>query len=351
MRKGALAGLLLIVGGALLGATVLHEPIATAASPFTNVIIGNTSENPVPVAVQNADGGTVRVHEQGTAAVHEQGTADVNVTNGSIPVTGTVNVGNGAQRVIHVASNVTLPKNFALNTGFQDTSDCRALAAFVKPGELNLDNADVFILDLGHRCVDRRSTGQHRRDPDGERLVLLVDRRRAVLRAEDRARDRERRPGQPAYADRRLADLSALERPFRTEGGPKAAPVEQLDGRRPLVDRHPDARVGCVEPAARLADVVAVVLVVRRRAHRLADLELERPRGPPGSRSPASPSSCRAARWTASTRSRRERVAVKLTVFPSRWPVIVSVPRKPLIVPLTEPTPENEPSHGFSLTL
>jgi CxxC motif-containing protein len=145
MRKGALAGFLLIVGGAVLGATVLHEPLATAASPFTNVIIGNTSDNPVPVAVQNADGGTVRVHEQGTAAIHEQGTASVNITNGSIPVTGTVNVGNSSLRVIHVASNVTLPKNFALNTGFQDTSDCRALAAFVKPGDLNLDNSDVFI--------------------------------------------------------------------------------------------------------------------------------------------------------------------------------------------------------------
>jgi hypothetical protein len=146
MRKGALAGFLLIVGGAVLGATVLHEPIATAASPFTNVIVGNTSENPVPVAVQNTgSGGTVPVHEQGTAAVHEQGTASVNVTNDSIPVTGTVNLGNSAQRVINVASNVTLPKNFALNTGFRDTSDCRALAAFIKPGDLNLDNSDIFI--------------------------------------------------------------------------------------------------------------------------------------------------------------------------------------------------------------
>jgi hypothetical protein len=146
MRKGPLAGLLLVVCGAALGATVLHEPIATAASPFTNVIIGNTSDSPVPVAEQNRDGnGNIRVHEQGTVAVHEQGTASVSVTNSSIPVTGTVNIGNGAMRQIHVASNVTLPKNFALNTGFQDTSDCRALAAFIKPGELNLDNSDVFI--------------------------------------------------------------------------------------------------------------------------------------------------------------------------------------------------------------
>jgi hypothetical protein len=146
MRKGALAGCLLILCGAALGATVLHEPIATAASPFTNVIVGNTTDNPVPVAVQNTgSGGTVPVHEQGTAAVHEQGTASVNVTNSSIPVTGTVTVASSTMRQMHVASDVTLPKNFALNTGFQDTSDCRALAAFIKPGDLSLDNSDVFI--------------------------------------------------------------------------------------------------------------------------------------------------------------------------------------------------------------
>jgi len=154
MRRGALAGVLLVVFGAALGATVLREPIATAASPFQNVIIGNDSTNPVPVAEQNRDAngnvrvheqGTAAVHEQGTAAVHEQGTANVNVTNGSIPVTGTVSVASASQRVMHVASNFELPKNFALNTGFQDTSDCRALAAFIKPGELSLDNSDVFI--------------------------------------------------------------------------------------------------------------------------------------------------------------------------------------------------------------
>jgi len=146
MSKGALVGLLLLVCGAALGATVLHDPIATAATPFTNVIVGNDATNPVPVAEQNRDGNNnIRVHEQGIAAVHEQGTANVDVTNGSIPVTGTVSVASATQRVMHVASNVELPKNFALNTGFQDTSDCRALAAFIKPGELSLDNSDVFI--------------------------------------------------------------------------------------------------------------------------------------------------------------------------------------------------------------
>lgn len=146
MRKPLLAAVLLIVGSVVLGATVLHEPIAKAASPFTNVIVGNTAANPVPVTVQDVDGNSnIRVHEQGTAAVHEQGTASVNVTNSSIPVTGTVSVGNSNIRVIHVASNVTVPKNTAFNTGFQDTSDCRSVAAFVKPGGLNLDNSDVFV--------------------------------------------------------------------------------------------------------------------------------------------------------------------------------------------------------------
>lgn len=68
----------LVVVAAVLGATVLREPIATAASPFTNVLIGNTADNPVPVAqtgtanvnVANTDAsGNIKVHEQGTASV------------------------------------------------------------------------------------------------------------------------------------------------------------------------------------------------------------------------------------------------------------------------------------------
>jgi hypothetical protein len=155
MYKALSVAAALIVGSMVLGATVLREPIATAASPFTNVIIGNTSTNPVPVSEQNVDAtgnvrvheqGTAAVHEQGTAAVHEQGVASVNVTNGSLPVTGTVNLGNSSMRVMHVASNVTIPKftTFSLG-GFQDTSDCSALAAFIKPGDLNLADDDVYL--------------------------------------------------------------------------------------------------------------------------------------------------------------------------------------------------------------
>ena len=66
MRHKVLLALLLIVLSALLGATVLRDQIAVAASPFTNVIVGNTADNPVPVK--------------------QQGTADVNVTNDALSV-------------------------------------------------------------------------------------------------------------------------------------------------------------------------------------------------------------------------------------------------------------------------
>jgi hypothetical protein len=81
MRHKKLAfglALLVLLLSAVLGATVLREPIAYAASPFTNVIVGNTADNPVPVAqtgtanvnVTNADAtGNIKVHEQGTASV------------------------------------------------------------------------------------------------------------------------------------------------------------------------------------------------------------------------------------------------------------------------------------------
>src|SRR5262245_49948691 len=49
MKRAILVGLLLVVVSAVLGATVLREPIATAAAPITNVLVTNTATNPVPV--------------------------------------------------------------------------------------------------------------------------------------------------------------------------------------------------------------------------------------------------------------------------------------------------------------
>src|SRR5262245_1516266 len=68
---------LLLVGATILGATVLREPIGYAASPFTNVIVGNDATNPVPVK--------------------QQGTANVNVTNSGIPVTPQAPISGGGQ--------------------------------------------------------------------------------------------------------------------------------------------------------------------------------------------------------------------------------------------------------------
>jgi hypothetical protein len=66
MKKWSFVALLLI-GATLLGATVLREPLASAAQTVSATIVG-------PL-----DG-------QGNVAVHEQGTADVNVTNSSLSV-------------------------------------------------------------------------------------------------------------------------------------------------------------------------------------------------------------------------------------------------------------------------
>ena len=58
---------LLLVGATLLGATVLREPIASAAQTVGATIIAPLDTN-------------------GNVAVHEQGTADVSVANPSVPV-------------------------------------------------------------------------------------------------------------------------------------------------------------------------------------------------------------------------------------------------------------------------
>ena len=49
MRRAVFVAFLLILGSAVLGATVLREPIAWAASPFQSVIVANDPSAPVPV--------------------------------------------------------------------------------------------------------------------------------------------------------------------------------------------------------------------------------------------------------------------------------------------------------------
>jgi hypothetical protein len=74
-RKNAiLLGVAVIVVSLILGATVLREPIATAASPIASVFVTNTTANPVPV------------QQQGTAPVAVQGTAQVTGTLSAHPL-------------------------------------------------------------------------------------------------------------------------------------------------------------------------------------------------------------------------------------------------------------------------
>ena len=53
MRKVVIPAFLLLLGSAVLGATVLREPIARAASPIQGVFVSNTASQPVPVTVGN----------------------------------------------------------------------------------------------------------------------------------------------------------------------------------------------------------------------------------------------------------------------------------------------------------
>src|SRR6476646_1093715 len=89
MQLPALIGALLLVGvGVVLGTTVFRTDIAQATGLAQSVTVSNTAANPVPV--------------------HEQGTADVNVTNSSLTVDGTVGIdpsANGVHEVNSVASS------------------------------------------------------------------------------------------------------------------------------------------------------------------------------------------------------------------------------------------------------
>jgi hypothetical protein len=84
-KVGLGLALLVLLLSAVLGATVLREPIAYAASPFQSVLVANTADSPVPVA--------------------QQGTANVNVTNETLSVAQPPVTGGGGQRIVAVTIN------------------------------------------------------------------------------------------------------------------------------------------------------------------------------------------------------------------------------------------------------
>jgi hypothetical protein len=106
MRRAVLVGLLLLVGSAVLGATVLREPIAWAAAPVSSVFVSNDASRPVPVREVNTDGGgAIKVHEQGTVAVSEEVATELiarQIINAAVPAL-TVDV--SSYREIRLASN------------------------------------------------------------------------------------------------------------------------------------------------------------------------------------------------------------------------------------------------------
>jgi hypothetical protein len=91
MRKAIIPAFLLLLGSAVLGATVLREPIARAATPIASVFVTNDSAHAVPV---RSAGRTITVFEN---ALVSGGTT-------------------------------------GLISGPFDTSDCRGLELFVQPG-------------------------------------------------------------------------------------------------------------------------------------------------------------------------------------------------------------------------
>jgi hypothetical protein len=107
MRKALIPAFLLILGALVLSVTVFGEPIAGASIPFSNVIVGNTTTNPVPVDVQNA----------------------------SLPVTGTVTVGNlpTTQSVSGTVNIGNLPstQQVAVN---ENTTQLASVVGAVVPG-------------------------------------------------------------------------------------------------------------------------------------------------------------------------------------------------------------------------
>ncbi len=119
-RRVGLA-LLVVVLAAILGATVLREPIALAAKPVQDVLVQNTGDDPVPVKQQ----GTTDVKVTNSSlAVQQQGTADVRVTNSSLtvapqaPITGGgYGIGANAGSSVGVVDNTATAISLSMSDG------------------------------------------------------------------------------------------------------------------------------------------------------------------------------------------------------------------------------------------
>lgn len=87
MRKTIGAAIVLVLGGMVLGGTVLRDQVAQAAAAVMQVNVVNPPTSPVPV------------RQQGTADVNVTNTADVHVANSSLTVAPPAAVTGGGQRL------------------------------------------------------------------------------------------------------------------------------------------------------------------------------------------------------------------------------------------------------------
>jgi hypothetical protein len=138
MGRKLIVALLLVVASSILGATVLREPIASAAEKLTPVFVTNDAAHPVPVDQQgtadvNVTNSSLSVQQQGTAdvrvtntsvPVQHQGTADVRVTNSSLtvapqaPITGGgYGIGTNAGGSVGVVDSTATAISLTMGTG------------------------------------------------------------------------------------------------------------------------------------------------------------------------------------------------------------------------------------------
>ncbi len=123
MQRPALIGALLLVGvGVVLGTTIFRTEIAQATGLAQAVTVNNTAANPVPV--------------------HEQGTANVNVTNSSLNVEGTVGMDPTANGVHEMNSVAASPFSRSTDGTFGTGN----------PGRFNAD-LELYTVPAGQRVV------------------------------------------------------------------------------------------------------------------------------------------------------------------------------------------------------
>jgi hypothetical protein len=156
MQRPVLIGAFLLVGlGVVLGATVFRADIAQATGLAQSVTVNNTAADPVPVREQNLDG-------SGRIRVHEAGTANVNVTNSSLSVDGTVGIDQSANGVHEVNSVASSPLTRTAFASFGSGN----------PGAFNAE-VDLYTVPSGQRVVVTYAAATVN-IPNGEHAVLSI---------------------------------------------------------------------------------------------------------------------------------------------------------------------------------